>query len=70
MSSFISKGQLHIEFQSGASFSCKLPDRGDKAGIRTVLEKAIAFARDNDASLGQVNAVRKTLTTEGYHLTK
>lgn len=70
MTSFISQDQLHIEFQGGASFSCKLPDRSNKAGIRTMLDKAIVFARDNGASIGQINAVRKTLTTEGYHLTK
>jgi hypothetical protein len=70
MTSFISQDQLHIEFQGGAPFSCKLPDRSNKAGIRAVLDKAFVFARDNGASIGQINAVRKTLTTEGYHLNK
>jgi hypothetical protein len=70
MTSFISGNQLHVEFQGGTSSSWKLPDRSDKAGIRAVLDRAIAFARNNDASIGQMNAVRKTLTAEGYHLTK
>ncbi len=70
MASFISKNQLHIEFQDGTSSSWTLPDRSDKAGIRELLDKAIEFARRNKASLGQINAVRKTLTSEGYHLTK
>jgi hypothetical protein len=70
MTSIINRNQLHIEFQDGASSSWTLPDRGDKAGLRSLLDKAIAFARKNGASLGQINAVRKTLTSEGYHLTK
>jgi len=70
MTSFINKNQLYIEFQDGTSSSWILPDRGDKAGIRALLDKAIEFARKNGASLGQINAVRKTLTSEGYHLTK
>lgn len=70
MSSYIGGNQLHIEFHGGASSSWTLPDRNDKAGIRAVLDKAILFARNNGASLGQRNAARKTLTSEGYHLTK
>jgi hypothetical protein len=70
MSSRIGGDQLHVEFHGGASSSWTLPDRSDKAGIRAVLNKAILFARNNGASLGQRNAVRKTLTSEGYHLTK
>jgi hypothetical protein len=70
MTSFINKNQLYIEFQDGTSSSWTLPDRSDKAGIRALLDKAIEFARKNGASLGQINAVRKTLTSEGYHLTK
>ncbi len=70
MSSYIGGNQLHIEFYDGSSSSWTLPDRNDKAGIRATLEKAILFARNNGASLGQINYVRKTLTSEGYHLTK
>lgn len=71
MSSYIDGNQLHIEFNGGASSSWALPDRTDKAGIRLVLDKAIQFAKNNGASdPGQTNAVRKTLTNEGYHLTK
>lgn len=70
MSSYIGNNQLNVEFNDGASSSWTLPDRNDKMGIRSVLDKAISFARTNEATLGQVNAVRKTLTDEGYHLTK
>lgn len=70
MTSFINRDQLHIEFQDGPSSSWTLPERSDKAGIRALLDKVIEFARKNGASLGQINAARKTLTSEGYHLTK
>jgi hypothetical protein len=71
MSSYIAGNQLHIEFNGGASSSWTLPDRNDKTGIRAVLDKAILFAKDNGASVpGQTNAVRKTLTDNGYYLTK
>ena len=70
MTSFINRNQLHIEFQDGTLSSWTLPDRSDKPGIRALLDKAIEFAQKNKASLGQINAVRKTLTSEGYHLTK
>ena len=70
MTSYINHNQLHIEFQDGAASSWALPDPKDKAGIRVVLNKALLFASEHGASIGQINAARKTLTTEGYHLTK
>lgn len=70
MTSFINKNELHVEFQDGASSSWSLPARNDKAGIRALLDNAIEFARKNKASLGQINAVRKTLTSADYHITK
>ncbi|TAN44707.1 MAG: hypothetical protein EPN22_05805 [Nitrospirae bacterium] len=70
MTSFISNNKLHIEFQDGASSSWSLPARSDKAGIRALIDKAIEFARKNNASLGQINAARKTLTSADYHITK
>ncbi len=70
MSSYISDGRLIIEFQGGQSSSWQLPDRSDKAGIRTLIDKVIEFTRANGASMGQTNTARKTLTDQGYHLTK
>lgn len=70
MSSGIARGMLYVEFKSGESDSWKLPDKTDKLAIREVRDKAVAFAEENGASLGQVNAVKKALTDGGYHLTK
>lgn len=70
MSSYLSANQLHVSFVSGPSSSWTLPSRTDKASLRTVREKAIAFAKKHGATLGQENAVKKTLTDAGFHLTK
>ena len=70
LTSYINRNQLHVEFQDGASSSWSLPDPKDKTNIKAVLENALSFAREHGASVGQINAVRQTLTSEGYHLTK
>ena len=70
MSSYIQSNHLHVSFQEGSSDSWTLPNRSDKNGIRIVRDKAVAFAKENKATIGQVNAVKKALTDAGYHLTK
>lgn len=70
MSSYIQSNNLHVSFQDGSSDSWTLPNRSDKNGIRTVRDKAVAFAKENKATIGQINAVKKALTDAGYHLTK
>jgi len=70
MTTYIDRNQFHVEFEDGAAASWTLPDAKDKAAIKAVLDKAVSFAREHRASIGQMNAVRKKLTDEGYHLTK
>lgn len=70
MSSYISGNELRIEFASGPRDSWRLPSRSDKETLRAIRKKATDFAERNGATLGQVNAVRKTLTDAGYHLLK
>lgn len=70
MSSYIQSNHLHVSFQGGSSDSWTLPNRSDKNGIRKVRDKAVAFAKENKATIGQINAVKKALTDAGYHLTK
>ncbi|CAH1088206.1 hypothetical protein [Candidatus Nitrotoga sp. 1052] len=70
MSSYLSNNQLHVSFVSGPSSSWTLPSKTDKKSLRAVREKAIVFAKKHGATLGQENAVKKTLTDAGYHLTK
>ncbi len=70
MSSNISNDQLQITFQDGTSRSWALPTRNDKAGIKAVRDKAVTFVREKGATIGQINAVKKTLTDNRYHLIK
>lgn len=70
LSSYISGNELRVAFASGASKSWKLPPKSDKAALRTVRDAATSFAASKGATLGQVNAVKKTLTDSGYHLIK
>jgi len=70
MSAYVGSNQLHVSFQDGPSKSWPLPTKADKAAIRDVRDKAVAFALENDASIGQKYAVMKALTDSGFHLTK
>jgi hypothetical protein len=70
MSSYIATGQLHVSFTEGPSRAWGLPVRTDKSALRSVRTNAVAFAMEHGATLGQVNAVKKTLTDNGYHLTR
>jgi hypothetical protein len=70
MSAYINNGQLHVSFAGGPARSWSLPGKSDKAALLTMREKAVAFVRENNATLGQVNALKKTLTDAGYYLTR
>jgi hypothetical protein len=69
MSSYVAAGALHVGFAGGAE-TWPPPSRDDKMAIRAVRDKALVFARANGATWGQENAVRKALTSSGFHLTK
>ena len=70
MSAQVEDGHLLVKFAGGQMERWKLPDRSDKEAIRRTRDSAVAFARDQEATLGQINAVKKALTEDGYHLTK
>lgn len=70
MSCHISNNQLQVTFQNGATRSWPLPTRSDKAGIKAVRDKAVTFAREHEATIGQINAVKKTLTDNEYWTSK
>ena len=61
---------LLVKFADDEMERWKLPDRSDKGAIRRIRDMAVAFARDHGATLGQINAVKKALTEEGYYVTK
>ncbi len=70
MSSHVLRGLLIVEFASGHRREFKLPQVTDKQGIRSVRDEACAFAEDHEATLGQVNAVKKALTDAGYYVSR
>jgi hypothetical protein len=69
MSTRIEDNYFVIEFASGASRKFDLPDHQDKKGIKRLADYAVKFAIEQGATIpGQVNAVRKGLTKEGYYI--
>jgi len=62
--------ELIVEFLGGPLDRWTLPSQDNKMGIRKVRDEAVAFAKQNGATEGQVAAVKKALTSAGYHLTK
>ena len=63
-------GKLLVSFADGTARTWGLPAREDKAAIRSIRDDAIRFAHDHRATPGQENAIRKALTSAGYHLTR
>ncbi|MDC0190232.1 hypothetical protein OAJ77_03265 [Rhodospirillales bacterium] len=70
MSARCENNHLVIEFESGARNYWVLPKKSDKSEIRRIRDEAVQFALKNDATLGQVNAVKKALTNEEYYLSR
>ena len=54
--------------EMGVAEDRMLPEKTDKSGIRRTRDQACAFAEEHDATLGQVNAVKKALTEGGYYV--
>ncbi|MFQ5708728.1 MAG: hypothetical protein ACE5HO_14830 [bacterium] len=61
--------ELLVSFKDGISKKWSLPSRDDKIAIRRVRDEATTFAKQNGATPGQVDAVKKALTSAGYYLT-
>jgi len=61
---------LSVSFDHGASDSWVLPEKSDKNSIRIARDKAVEFSKQNGASYGQEQAVKKALTDAGYWLSK
>jgi hypothetical protein len=70
ISAKIAKGVLHVNVEGAPAQTWQLPAQDDTAGIREVQKAAVAFARDNGATVGQQNAVRKAFSKAGYYLRK
>lgn len=70
MSADVRGKKLFVSFANGASNSWTLPETSDKNAIRSIRDKAVDFAKQNGASYGQEQAVKKALTDAGYWLNK
>jgi hypothetical protein len=70
MTARVEGDMFRVHFASGARNSWSLPRRDDTVGIRKLREAAMQFAKENGATEGQQNAVRKALTNAGYYLRK
>lgn len=64
----VTDGYLFIKFANGASNKWPLPSKEDKDAIRQVRDTAFEFARKNEATQGQLDAIVKTLNSAGYYL--
>jgi negative regulator of replication initiation len=70
MSTFVRSGTLFVEFENDKKNQWGLPAKGDRERIRKVRDLAVEFARQNSASFGQINAVKKALTDAGYYVSR
>ena len=70
MSTGVNNQVLFVEFADGSSNEWALPPQHDKNALRAIRSQALRFAEQHGASIGQLNAVKKALTDNGYHLTK
>ncbi|MEO9189241.1 MAG: hypothetical protein ABI224_04440 [Acetobacteraceae bacterium] len=60
--------QLQVEFEDGASRNWDLPTPSDRQAIKRIRGEAVLWAKEQGATEGQVNAVKKALTDAGYYL--
>lgn len=69
LSARVEEGRLVVEFpECEQKTSWELPAPSDRDAIRRIREAASAFATDNGATQGQVQAVKKALTENGYYV--
>ena len=69
LSARVEKGHLVVEFpEDNLKESWELPEPADKEGIKGIRGEAFTFARGHGARRGQVAAVGKALTDNGYHV--
>ena len=69
LSARVENGQLVVEFpEDDLTESWGLPEPSDREALRPIREAASTFALDHGATEGQVAAVKKALTENGYYV--
>ena len=66
MRAIVQDNRLFVSFVDGPSDEWDLTDADDKNTIRMIRDEAVKFAHINYATRGQIHAVKKALTEEGY----
>ena len=67
---YIQTDHLIVSYEGGPARQWLLPPKDDHDAIKQLLDKALEFGKQNDASKGQLNAIRKALTDDGYYVRK
>jgi len=70
MTQEVQDNELVLKFDTGATFSKKLPAKQNSAEIRGVRDAAIEFVKKNGGTTGQEHAAIRALTSRGYHVTR
>jgi hypothetical protein len=61
--------KFEVRFPNDGNYrTWDLPPKNDKDGIRKMLGEALAYGEENGATEGQLKAIRKALTDNGYYL--
>ena len=68
MRAIVQDNWLFVSFVDGQSEEWDLTDANDRNTIRRIRDEATKFAHINNATVGQINAVKKALTEEGYYV--
>ena len=64
----VEAGHLVVEYEDGRKGKWELPEPGDKKAIRQIRQDAYAFARKCNATPGQLDAIGKELSSNGYRV--
>lgn len=70
MTSRVDGEMLLVKFQGGSSRQWPLPPKSDVDAIRRTRDEAVQFAKQNGATIGQINAVKKALTDARYYVSR
>jgi hypothetical protein len=63
----VEHGRLIVEYEYGPRREWKLPEKSNRSEIRRVLREAKEFGTENNATDGQLKAIQKALTDNGYY---
>jgi len=69
MSARITNGVLSLQYGDSKPRKLKVQNT-DKNKLKATIKKAVTWAKDQGATPGQIQAVKKAFTSNGYHVTR